>query len=340
MASPRSATRRTPSSKASAPEATRAVYSPRLWPATIDGSTPRRSTASSTTRLATKVDSWALRVALSSSASACEQQVGDVTAGGGGGLVDQLPRRMVEPGGPHARLLGALAGEGERDHRCRGLSVGRPAGGRRSDRATPVRRFCAIRHVGPSRRAVDRVALVEPPLVGLDHAGSDDGRPRADTPPSTARHRRGAANDGRLAPSEDLDRAISRRLEGASAARHRLSAWSGASGARLGRCSTLAGGRGPGSWPVGAGRSRWSSSSGAGHHRGSSHGATRIFRLAYRDPTYVGLAVEALAAWRRPRAGGGASRSSSSRASSTTARRSPSRRSPPTWSPPGSRPRR
>ena len=36
----------------------------------------------------------------------------------------------------------------------------------------------------------------------------------------------------------------------------------------------------------------------AGHHRGSSHGATRIFRLAYRDPTYVRLAVEALAAWR------------------------------------------
>ena len=37
MASPRSATRRTPSSKARAPEATSAVYSPRLWPATIDG---------------------------------------------------------------------------------------------------------------------------------------------------------------------------------------------------------------------------------------------------------------------------------------------------------------
>jgi sarcosine oxidase len=36
----------------------------------------------------------------------------------------------------------------------------------------------------------------------------------------------------------------------------------------------------------------------SGHHRGSSHGATRIFRLAYRDPTYVRLAVEALRAWR------------------------------------------
>jgi sarcosine oxidase len=35
----------------------------------------------------------------------------------------------------------------------------------------------------------------------------------------------------------------------------------------------------------------------AGHHRGSSHGVTRIFRLAYRDPTYVQLAVEALDGW-------------------------------------------
>ena len=37
---------------------------------------------------------------------------------------------------------------------------------------------------------------------------------------------------------------------------------------------------------------------GPGHDRGSSHGATRIFRVAYRDPTYVRLAVQALAAWR------------------------------------------
>ena len=35
-----------------------------------------------------------------------------------------------------------------------------------------------------------------------------------------------------------------------------------------------------------------------GHDRGSSHGATRIFRVAYRDPTYVRLAVEALRCWR------------------------------------------
>ena len=37
---------------------------------------------------------------------------------------------------------------------------------------------------------------------------------------------------------------------------------------------------------------------GAGHGRGSSHGATRIFRLAYRDPTYVELAARALPLWR------------------------------------------
>ncbi|MSX76101.1 MAG: FAD-dependent oxidoreductase, partial [Actinobacteria bacterium] len=36
---------------------------------------------------------------------------------------------------------------------------------------------------------------------------------------------------------------------------------------------------------------------GPGHQHGSSHGATRIFRVAYRDPTYVRLATESLRAW-------------------------------------------
>ena len=36
---------------------------------------------------------------------------------------------------------------------------------------------------------------------------------------------------------------------------------------------------------------------GPGHQHGSSHGATRIFRVAYRDPTYVRLASESLRAW-------------------------------------------
>ena len=57
-------TRRTPSSKPSAPVAVSAVYSPRLWPAQKLGSMPRRSTASSTIRLDTNVVSWALRVSL------------------------------------------------------------------------------------------------------------------------------------------------------------------------------------------------------------------------------------------------------------------------------------
>jgi sarcosine oxidase len=35
-----------------------------------------------------------------------------------------------------------------------------------------------------------------------------------------------------------------------------------------------------------------------GHGRGGSHGATRIFRLAYREPEYVRLAAEALDGWR------------------------------------------
>lgn len=36
-----------------------------------------------------------------------------------------------------------------------------------------------------------------------------------------------------------------------------------------------------------------------GHTRGSSHGPTRIFRVAYRDPRYVALGVQALPWWRR-----------------------------------------
>jgi sarcosine oxidase len=36
----------------------------------------------------------------------------------------------------------------------------------------------------------------------------------------------------------------------------------------------------------------------AGHQRGSSHGSTRIFRLAYPEPIYVGMARRALPLWR------------------------------------------
>src|SRR5947209_20551388 len=35
-----------------------------------------------------------------------------------------------------------------------------------------------------------------------------------------------------------------------------------------------------------------------GHERGSSHGSTRIFRLAYDEPDYVRLAMAALPLWR------------------------------------------
>jgi sarcosine oxidase len=37
---------------------------------------------------------------------------------------------------------------------------------------------------------------------------------------------------------------------------------------------------------------------GLGHRRGSSHGATRIFRIAYEEPEWVRLAQEALRLWR------------------------------------------
>jgi sarcosine oxidase len=43
-----------------------------------------------------------------------------------------------------------------------------------------------------------------------------------------------------------------------------------------------------------------------GHARGSSHGATRIFRLAYPEPEWVRLAQEALTGWRELEAESGA----------------------------------
>ncbi len=44
---------------------------------------------------------------------------------------------------------------------------------------------------------------------------------------------------------------------------------------------------------------------GLGHGRGSSHGATRIFRLSYPDPGYVRMAVAAQPAWARLQAAAG-----------------------------------
>ena len=72
------------------------------------------------------------------------------------------------------------------------------------------------------------------------------------------------------------------------------------------------------------------SSSSSGTTRGSSHGRTRIFRLAYPEAKWVRLAQEALAGWREleARERGGAARSStgcsssSARASSARSRRS------------------
>ena len=75
MALPRSTTNLVPSDNDSEPEATRAVYSPRLWPAQAAGNRPRRSTASRTTRLITKVASWALAVRVSSSIGASSSRL-------------------------------------------------------------------------------------------------------------------------------------------------------------------------------------------------------------------------------------------------------------------------
>src|SRR3954453_20051425 len=72
-----------------------------------------------------------------------------------------------------------------------------------------------------------------------------------------------------------------------------------------------------------------------GHTRGSSHGGTRIFRLAYYDPFYVRMAQATLPLWRELEDDAGergqrtrrASPSSTSPARSTTATRPRSPRS-------------
>ena len=103
-----------------------AVYSPRLWPAQKLGSTPSRSTASSTIRLETNVVSWALRVSRQLLRVGVEQQAGDVALGDLRRLGDQLPALVVGPGAPHARPLRTLAGEGECKHGARTWLLVRP----------------------------------------------------------------------------------------------------------------------------------------------------------------------------------------------------------------------
>ena len=82
-----------------------AVYSPRLWPAQKLGSTPRRSTASSTTRLDDERGQLRVAGVLQLVGVGVEQQAGDVALGDLGRLVDQLPALVVGPGSAHARPL-------------------------------------------------------------------------------------------------------------------------------------------------------------------------------------------------------------------------------------------
>ena len=92
------------------------MYSPRLWPAQAAGKSPRRSTASRTTRLITKVASWALAVGVSSSIGGLEQQGGQVAPGDLGGLGRHFPGGVVDPGLAHPRPLRSLSREGKGQH--------------------------------------------------------------------------------------------------------------------------------------------------------------------------------------------------------------------------------
>ncbi len=119
IAAARSVTSTTPSSNPSAPVAASAVYSPRLCPAQTFASMPSRSTASSTIRLETNVVSCALRVSLSSSASASSSSAPTSRLGDLAGLVDEFPAVVVDPGPAHPRSLRPLSGERECEHRAR-----------------------------------------------------------------------------------------------------------------------------------------------------------------------------------------------------------------------------
>ena len=130
MASPRSATRRTPSSKARAPAAIRAVYSPRLWP----GGRRRLDAEALDGVEHDEAGDEGGELGVVGALAARRRRRGagapDVAARHGGGLGDELPGGVVAPGLAHAGLLGPLAGEGEGDHRWAGTSGRQGSAGR------------------------------------------------------------------------------------------------------------------------------------------------------------------------------------------------------------------
>ena len=93
MASPRSATSATASPEVEHTRRGQRRVFAELWPAWPAASVPSRVTASRATIDMTNVDSWLLRVSVSSSGVGGEQQAGHVAVGDLGRLRHQLPTR-------------------------------------------------------------------------------------------------------------------------------------------------------------------------------------------------------------------------------------------------------
>ena len=111
MASPRSATSRTPSSKPRAPLTARALYSPREWPATLGRLDAQPLDGVGDEQAEGEGGQLGVSGLGQLVEGGIEQEVADVSAGGLRGVVDDLPRRMVDPGTAHPRPLRPLAGE-------------------------------------------------------------------------------------------------------------------------------------------------------------------------------------------------------------------------------------
>ena len=119
-----------PSEALSAPAATRAVYSPRLCPATAascsaEGAVAERPFSGGVERHEAERVSRQLGIARRPErlGTGVEQQIGQVPAYHFAQLVDELPRRVVAPRDPHAGALRTLTREDEREHEPRMLRL-------------------------------------------------------------------------------------------------------------------------------------------------------------------------------------------------------------------------
>ncbi len=190
MASPRSTTRRTPSSKLTIPAAVRAEYSPRLWPAGERRCHPEALDRVEGDEAGHERGELGVAGVLELVGAGVEQEVGDVSSGHLARLRHELPRGVVDPCRPEARALGALAGEGERDHRPSDRLASSPVTSGRGAHPLRTRQRTAAcpRHPGAEPHEEHHVAVVHP--VALEGVGECEGDRRRGGVPQALDHQR------------------------------------------------------------------------------------------------------------------------------------------------------